>query len=80
MVSWLRKDEQDFGDFSVLGKSLVVISMISVISVIWVIFVIWVIWAISVISVRAVHSSATAFDPWSNYRILRNMLKIQKMH
>ena len=31
MVSWLGKDEQDFGDFGVLGKSLVVISMISVI-------------------------------------------------
>ena len=31
MVSWLGKDEQDFGDFGCLGKSLVVISMISVI-------------------------------------------------
>ena len=35
MVSWLGKDQQDFGDFGVWGSILVVISVISVISLIF---------------------------------------------
>ena len=71
MVSWLEKGGHDFGDFDDAGLDFGgdfndFDDFVLILPA-------------EPTDATAARSSSRVFDPWSNYRILRNMLKIEKI-